>query len=180
MTRSCQAIDRKIKKMKNPLLKHIPKALFCSALASAFVPACSAAEPDPVEAGSHQIEVIFTNVKSANGMIWASLCTKEQYAKLGEEPCEMNARIDAEDRAVLTFSNVPSGTYAISAFHDDNANQRLDFDTRGIPYEPTGNSGNAKGFFGPPSFNQMKFRLREADQMEPKQIQIKMSTISIP
>ncbi|MEM7492799.1 MAG: DUF2141 domain-containing protein [Pseudomonadota bacterium] len=138
--------------------------------------ACSFAVPEDVEPGTHQVEVSFTNIESETGMIWASLCTEEQHAKLGQEPCEMNARIDASEGASLTFENVPSGIYAISAYHDANENQALDFDTRGIPFEPTGNSGNARGFFGPPTFNQMKFRLSGPGEDAPKTITIKMTS----
>ncbi|MEM8617200.1 MAG: DUF2141 domain-containing protein [Pseudomonadota bacterium] len=142
--------------------------------------ACSYATPETTEGGLHQVDVSFTNIKTDTGMIWASLCTKEQHAKLGQEPCEMSRRVDATEGASVTFENVPAGTYAISAYHDSNANQALDFDTRGIPFEPTGNSGNARGFFGPPSFNQMKFRLKGTAQAAPKAITIKMTTVDVP
>ena len=150
------------------------------AAAMSISAACSLASPEPIEPGTHQIEVIFSNVQTETGMIWASLCTKEQHAKLGQEPCEMNARVDAKDGATLNFSDVPSGIYAISAYHDDNSNEALDFDTRGIPFEPTGNSGNAKGFFGPPSFDQMKFRLSGPGETPAKKISIKLSQVGMP
>lgn len=149
-------------------------------VATSISAACSLASPESVEPGTHQIEVVFSNVQSETGMIWASLCTKEQHAKLGQEPCEKNARIGAKDGATLTFADVPSGIYVISAFHDDNGNEALDFDTRGIPFEPTGNSGNAKGFFGPPSFDQMKFRLSGPGEASAKRISIKLSRVGMP
>lgn len=160
-----------------PFLSRFSAILTASIVVSS---ACSYAVPEDIEPGSHQIDVSFTNVKSETGMIWASLCTEEQHAKLGEEPCEMNARIDATEGASLVFEDVPSGIYVISAYHDANDNQRLDFDTRGIPFEPTGNSGNARGFFGPPKFDQMKFRLSGDGTGEPKIIAIKMSTVQMP
>lgn len=149
-------------------------------IATSISAACSLASPEPVEPGTHQIEVVFSNVQSETGMIWASLCTKEQHAKLGQEPCGKNARVDAKDGATLYFSDVPSGIYVISAYHDDNANEALDFDTRGIPFEPTGNSGNAKGFFGPPSFDQMKFRLSGPGETTAKRISIKLDRVGMP
>ena len=133
----------------NLLFSRTARVAATLAIATSISAACSLASPEPVEPGTHQIEVVFSNVQSETGMIWASLCTKEQHAKLGQEPCEMSARVDAKDGASMSFSDVPSGIYAISAYHDSNANEALDFDTRGIPYEPTGNRGNAKGFLGP-------------------------------
>ena len=143
------------------------------AMAAALVTTAAATE-------THTIEVTFTNVEGTTGMLWASLCTEEEFKKLGEEPCGFLGRVDAEEAASMTFENVPSGTYAISAFHDSNANQRLDFNSRGIPDEPTGNSGNARGFFGPPQFWQMKFTLRDRDAGSPRTFKIKMMTIDIP
>jgi len=135
---------------------------------------CSSADPT-IEPGTHQVSVTFTGVKSETGMIWASLCTEEEHAKLGEEPCSSYGRVDAVEGAVLAFPDVESGIYAISAFHDDNANGALDFDTRGIPFEPTGNSGNARGFFGPPSFDQMKFVLTGPGTDAPHTIDIELT-----
>ena len=135
---------------------------------------CSSADP-VIEPGTHSVSVTFTGVKSETGMIWASLCTEDEHAKLGEEPCTSYGRIDAADGATIEFADVESGIYAISAFHDDNDNGALDFDTRGIPFEPTGNSGNARGFFGPPSFDQMKFVLTGPGSDAPHKIRIELT-----
>ncbi|MEM1380008.1 MAG: DUF2141 domain-containing protein [Pseudomonadota bacterium] len=142
-------------------------------MAAALLSGTAAAE-------THTIEVTFTNIESTTGLIWASLCTEAEFENLGEEPCGFLGRVDAEEGAEMTFENIPSGTYAISAFHDSNANQRLDFNSRGIPDEPTGNSGNARGFFGPPAFSQMKFTLRDRNAGRPRTFKIKMMTNDIP
>lgn len=165
------------------LSKLVSRSLFTSATLAAAIglsTACSYAAPQSIEPGTHQVDVVFTNIQSQTGMIWARLCTKEQHESRGEQQCEMSARVDATDGATLSFNDVPSGIYAISAYHDNNANAALDFDTRGIPFEPTGNSGNARGFFGPPSFNQMKFRLSGSGEGSVKEIAIKMSTVDMP
>lgn len=143
------------------------------AAAAAFATGIAAAE-------THTIEVTFTNIKTTNGMVWASLCTEAEFENLGRERCGFFGRVDAEEGASMTFENVPSGTYAISAFHDSNGNQRLDFNSRGIPDEPTGNSGNARGFFGPPKFGQMKFTLKDRNAGRPRTFKIKMMTTDIP
>ena len=52
-----------------------------------------------------------------------------------------------------TFSlKLKEGQYAISAFHDVNDNKELDTNWMGIPKEKYGFSNNARGFMGPPSF----------------------------
>jgi choloylglycine hydrolase len=55
---------------------------------------------------------------------------------------------------------VPKGEYAIAAFHDVNANKKLDGGLFGIPKEPYAFSRNKKGLFGlPPKYKQVKFIL---------------------
>jgi len=61
-------------------------------------------------------------------------------------------------RAICDFSNVIPGRYAISVFHDENSNGKLDTNFMGIPREGVGASNNAKGHLGPPKFDAASFR----------------------
>lgn len=73
-------------------------------------------------------------------------------------------------QAELTFENVPYGDYAISVFHDENANGRLNRNFFGKPTEGVGFSNNPPKTSHAPSFNDAKFTLSE----ENKQIEIKL------
>jgi uncharacterized protein (DUF2141 family) len=55
-------------------------------------------------------------------------------------------------QATVTFEDVAAGIYAVSVFHDENGNGKLDTRFMGIPKEPIGVSNDAKGRFGPPRF----------------------------
>ena len=55
-------------------------------------------------------------------------------------------------QAVCEFRGVAPGTLAVSVFHDENSNGKLDTNFIGIPREGVGASNNAKGRFGPPKF----------------------------
>lgn len=57
------------------------------------------------------------------------------------------------------FKDVPAGTYAVSAFQDINGNEKLDTNSFGKPIEPYGFSRNARGMFGPPSFDEAAFNV---------------------
>ncbi len=59
-----------------------------------------------------------------------------------------------------TFKNVPSGTYAISVFHDENNDGKLDTNFLGIPSEDTGSSNDAPARFGPPKWEVAKFEVK--------------------
>lgn len=63
----------------------------------------------------------------------------------------------ANRHADCEFSGIQPGTYAISVFHDENSNGRLDTNFLGIPREGVGASNDARGHFGPPSFHDASF-----------------------
>lgn len=60
--------------------------------------------------------------------------------------------------AVCEFERIEPGTYAISVFHDENSNGKLDTNFMGIPREGVGASNGARGHFGPPKFDAAAFR----------------------
>src|SRR5690606_742307 len=62
-------------------------------------------------------------------------------------------------KSTVIFEGVENGIYAISVFHDENGNGKLDTGMFGIPSEPVGTSNNAAGFFGPPEFKDAKFEV---------------------
>lgn len=70
------------------------------------------------------------------------------------------AQIDSgisNKHAVCEFSGITPGTYAVSVFHDENSNGKLDSNFLGIPREGVGASNGAKGHFGPPKFDAAAF-----------------------
>jgi len=64
----------------------------------------------------------------------------------------------SQGHASCEFSGIATGTYAVSVFHDENSNVKLDTKFMGIPREGVGASNNAKGHFGPPKFEAAAFR----------------------
>lgn len=78
---------------------------------------------------------------------------KYTTSKLSNKGCEVN------------FNNLPEGTYAVSVFHDENDNGKLDSNFLGVPKEDYGCSNNAKGFMGPPKWKDAKFQLKANKQI---------------
>ncbi|MBJ2174623.1 DUF2141 domain-containing protein [Aureibaculum sp. A20] len=64
-------------------------------------------------------------------------------------------------KAMVEFNQLPQGTYAISSFHDENNNGKLDKNYFGIPKEPNACSNNAKARLGPPKYVDAKFNLEK-------------------
>lgn len=62
----------------------------------------------------------------------------------------------------VTFQNVPSGEYAISAFHDENQDGKINRDFIGRPREGIAFSNMNQGGRSRPSFDQAKFAVSGA------------------
>lgn len=65
----------------------------------------------------------------------------------------------ADHTCIIVVNNLNPGKYAFKYFHDKNKNEKLDLKWMGIPKEGYGFSNNAKGTFGPPSFEKTIFEI---------------------
>jgi uncharacterized protein (DUF2141 family) len=63
--------------------------------------------------------------------------------------------------ATVTFVGIPKGEYGISTYQDENSNGILDKNIMGIPSEDFACSNNAKGFMGPPAYEDAKFNINK-------------------
>jgi uncharacterized protein (DUF2141 family) len=66
----------------------------------------------------------------------------------------------ANREGLCIFTNLNPGVYAVSTFHDENSNAKLDTNFLGIPKENYGFSNNASQPFGPPSFEEAAFEVK--------------------
>lgn len=66
--------------------------------------------------------------------------------------------------AQVVFADLPDGVYAVSVFHDENMNEKLDKNFVGVPKEGYGASNNPKKRMGPPTFDETKFQLSGTEQ----------------
>jgi uncharacterized protein (DUF2141 family) len=64
-----------------------------------------------------------------------------------------------DNKAVFTLKDVPSGEFAISTFHDENGNEKLDTKMFGIPSERYGFSNDAVARYGPPELEEQLFTI---------------------
>ncbi len=107
------------------------------------------------------VTVTIENVLSDAGHIIASLHTSDTFMK---GPGVINAQEKSKAGELsLTFENVKPGTYAIMVMHDENDNQRMDFEENGMPKENYGVSGNDMAM-GPPNFESSKFEITAEDK----------------
>jgi uncharacterized protein (DUF2141 family) len=104
------------------------------------------------------ITVTVENVKSNTRKVSLSLHTKDTFMK---GPGIQNTESKIENgKATVTFTNVVSGEYAIMVLHDENENNRMDFNANGMPQESYATSNNPESF-GPPQYNDSKFNIAD-------------------
>jgi len=110
---------------------------------------------------SANISVKISDIKNNQGSVLFGLYTQTTFLKA--EP-EFTAKSEIVNGvAQVTFKNVPTGTYAITCFHDLNGNDKMDFEPSGMPKEDYTVSNNAKNMYGPPTWDDAKFSLDTAD-----------------
>jgi uncharacterized protein (DUF2141 family) len=69
----------------------------------------------------------------------------------------------AKNKCTVIIKNLKPGKYAFKYFHDENNDQEINTNFMGIPKEGYGFSNDAKGKFGPPSFDKMLFEITKSD-----------------
>jgi uncharacterized protein (DUF2141 family) len=110
----------------------------------------------PLAASAGDLTVTVDNVRSDRGAILAALYDSEaSYMKqpLARATFKVKA---AAGEVQYVFHDLPAGKYALTAFHDENANGQLDKNLLGIPKEGYGFS-NSNGSVRPPAFSQAAF-----------------------
>lgn len=109
----------------------------------------------PAPAADLRIEV--AGLRNSDGTLYVAVCTEAEFLEPG---CAHTGSAPAGDSAVVV-SDVPPGTYAVQAVHDENNNGTLDRPGF-LPTEGLGFSRDAPMRLGPPRFRDAAFELTEA------------------
>lgn len=116
--------------------------------------------------GDGAVSATVTDLRSAKGEVLACLTMRpDAFPECNRDPQARTLRIPAARTVVLDFGPVPAGRYAISLFHDENANGRLD-KRLFLPREGYGFSRNAPVVMGPPRFASAVFAVDAAGHHE--------------
>jgi uncharacterized protein (DUF2141 family) len=106
-------------------------------------------------AGSLTVTVV--GLRSAQGQVVACLTAQPQtFPDCDRDPAARAVKVPAGTTVELDFGEVQPGRYAISLFHDENGNGRLDKRLM-MPREGYGFSRDAPVVMGPPSFAKAAF-----------------------
>jgi uncharacterized protein (DUF2141 family) len=107
---------------------------------------------------SNLIHVEISGLRNGKGLVVCALFPSADGFPKNDAKALAHANSPVSNgHAVCEFPGVKEGTYAVSVFHDENSNGKLDTNFLGIPREGVGASNNAKGHFGPPKFDAASF-----------------------
>ena len=107
---------------------------------------------------SGSLTIRFEGLRSSKGKIYITIFNKSDGYPTKPENAVRKEIINAAYPSVtVNIQGLTAGTYAISAYHDENSNGKLDTNFLGIPVEGTAASNDAKGKFGPPKFDDARF-----------------------
>jgi len=113
--------------------------------------------------GQNTIEVSMSGFDSNDGTAMIAVYDSEENfleKRLLGEISEIE-----NNEAKVTFSDVPDGMYAVSVFHDEDDNGKLNMMMGFYPSEATGTSNNAPARFGPPKWEDAKFEVKNGQHI---------------
>lgn len=109
------------------------------------------------------LEVTIKNVTSNEGKIRVSLFnTQDNFLEKNFKEV-VATPINGKD-VIVKFTDLPAGEYSASVIHDLNNNDDLDTNFMGMPTEPYGISMTGKNKYGPPSYDNAKFQMKNENQ----------------
>ena len=114
-----------------------------------------------VEAEAADVIVMVERVPNSKGEVHVDLCTDKTFLT---PDCPYDAAAPSrKGRVIVTLSNIPPGRYAVTAYHDENANRDLDLNMLGMPKEAYGFSNDPPMLLGPPLFKDSAFEVGDKD-----------------
>lgn len=130
------------------------KAIVSAISAIALLPAVVTAQ----DGRGADVTVTISNLKTSSGqMRCAMFRSANGFPRKPEKAAHRVMGTISGRSATCVFSGVSPGPAAITAFHDENSNQKLDMTLGILPKEGIGWSNNPKVTMGPPTFPQSQF-----------------------
>lgn len=111
-----------------------------------------------------EIQVVITDFRNDKGDVKIALFnSKDGFPDNGKKALIKEKVTIKDKKAEFVFNDIPYGIYAISIYHDENGNDKLDSNFLGIPKEGYGASNDPKPAMRAPRFDEAKFKLDSAD-----------------
>ena len=115
---------------------------------------------------SELIRVEVSGMRNDKGQIVCALFSSApDFPKNADKAVAHAKALISHGHSACEFPGVAPGRYAVSVFHDENSNGKMDTNFIGIPREGVGASNNAKGHLGPQDSMTQLFNIRAASSI---------------
>jgi uncharacterized protein (DUF2141 family) len=112
-------------------------------------------------ASAARIVVTIDGLHSNQGNVFVGLYAgPAKFLQGNQSDAQRKVRASTGPMTVV-FDNLPPGTYAVGAFHDENGNDHLDTNFLGLPVEGYALSNNVRAAMAKPTFQQAAFTVGE-------------------
>lgn len=124
----------------------------CWALAFPFL-------ASPAASHAARLDVELTGVENGRGLVRVAVCTPKTFTT---KHCPFSGAAPASPGSVVvSVDGIPSGRYALQAYHDEDGNGRLRRGLFGIPAEAIGFSRDARVTLSAPPFEDAAIEIAE-------------------
>jgi uncharacterized protein (DUF2141 family) len=112
-------------------------------------------------AQNSNLTIDVSSIKDNTGLVTVELYnSKKSFLK---KAYRKDSSAIKSNSASITIKGIPEGEYTVMVYHDKNSNGKLDKYFIGMPQEAVACSNNAKGFMGPPKYDDAKFIINSLD-----------------
>ncbi len=113
------------------------------------------------------LTVIVTGADQPKGQIGAALyASAEGFPNKQEKAAQTSVRPRTAPVDSFVFKGLTAGRYAVSVFHDQNSNTKLDANLFGVPKEPWGTTGTVRPRMRAPRFEEAAFNVTTDTRVE--------------
>jgi uncharacterized protein (DUF2141 family) len=127
-----------------------------------FATSASANKDDARADASATLTVHLTELRNDNGRVAVALFDSKKAFPDQDKALRGQVVRSKAGKAMVKFSNLRPGVYAVAVLHDENSNDRMDFNFVGMPLEGYGFTNDAAVWLGPPSFSAAAVRVPAA------------------
>lgn len=126
---------------------------------------------DADDGGGADLTVTFTSVTDKPGNLIYSLYDTEETYNIEKNEALNGTMPATEGSDTLELHHLKPGFYALTVFHDENGNGKLDTDIFGRPKEQFGISNINRILWSKPKWDEVKFEVKDG---EPNEISIRL------
>jgi uncharacterized protein (DUF2141 family) len=115
-------------------------------------------------ASAARVIVTINGLHSAQGVVFIGLYASPGKFLKGSQTDAVRRVAAQTEPITVVFDNLPPGTYAVGAYHDENANDHLDTDLLGLPIEGYALSNGVHAVLAEPNFQEAAFTVGAEDR----------------